>query len=129
MSTSRTGRRQPAAHSRRRRRRTASPSQRAEMNGVREAVQRGAARIRRAASDAANQVWERLNEKGAETRDRAQQGMESLRDTATGYIDDGRSMARHLETGVERKIRVRPLASLLLAAGVGFLIGAIWRRH
>ncbi len=42
--------------------------------------------------------------------------------------DAAREQVRALETGLEARIREKPLKAVLIAAGVGVLFGVLWRR-
>jgi ElaB/YqjD/DUF883 family membrane-anchored ribosome-binding protein len=52
----------------------------------------------------------------------------AIRDEAKESFDKGRETVRHWEESLEREIQERPLRSILIAVGVGWLIGAVWRR-
>jgi len=61
---------------------------------------------------------------------------DNLRDVAVGARDaaadkykKSRDAAMRWEHNIESRIAEKPLQSLLLAAGVGFLVGMIWRRR
>jgi ElaB/YqjD/DUF883 family membrane-anchored ribosome-binding protein len=53
----------------------------------------------------------------------------TVRDRAGDYIEAGRAKARDWEEGVEGYVQEKPLQSLMIAAGIGLLIGLLWRRH
>jgi ElaB/YqjD/DUF883 family membrane-anchored ribosome-binding protein len=59
----------------------------------------------------------------------ATDGAEAIRETAHHYLDEGRSRVQHLGENVQSKVEEQPLKALLLAAGIGFLVGAIWTRR
>ena len=46
---------------------------------------------------------------------------------ARDAFDHGRDRARHWENSFEKTVAARPLVSLLIAAGVGVVVGALWR--
>ena len=96
---------------------------------VKRAVMNGAGRIKLAVADATGEVLDSLQDVRAHATEQARENLESLRDTAAGYIQQGRSQAREAEGLVEQKIRLQPLTSVVLAAGVGFVMGALWRRR
>jgi len=52
----------------------------------------------------------------------------AIRDEAKESFEKGRETVRHWEESLEREIQDRPLRSILIAVGVGWLIGALWRR-
>jgi ElaB/YqjD/DUF883 family membrane-anchored ribosome-binding protein len=76
----------------------------------------------------AGEMLENFREAGQSVKQRAQEGMESLRESAADYVEQGRAKAQDLGESLERQIRTQPLTSVLVAVGVGFLIGAIWSR-
>jgi ElaB/YqjD/DUF883 family membrane-anchored ribosome-binding protein len=47
----------------------------------------------------------------------------------SGIATDGRKKVHRVERNVERFIQKRPLKSVLVAAGVGLLVGGIWMRR
>ena len=76
----------------------------------------------------AAKVGESFEDIGRHARDYAEQKIETLRDTATGYLQQGRDTAKQLEQRVENRIVEKPLQSLLLAAVIGFILGLFYRR-
>ena len=66
---------------------------------------------------------ERLNEVvGA-----AGEKCEELTESVMERIGDAGDKAQEAKKGVERRIREKPFKFLLIATGVGFVLGAIWR--
>lgn len=59
----------------------------------------------------------------------AQAKLEQVRDDASDYYEQGREQARDVQRTVEQFIRETPVKSLLIAAGVGLLIGRFWMRR
>ncbi len=78
--------------------------------------------------DKASEAGQALKDKAGEMRDAAQEQFQNLRETAGQYYEDGRQRAMEWEQGVEEYVREQPVKSLLIAAGVGMLLGIIWRR-
>lgn len=74
--------------------------------------------LKEAAADVAHDVRERASEAAHQVRERAGE-----------YIEAGRAKARDWEEGIEGFVQEKPLQSLLMAAGVGLLVGLLWRRH
>jgi ElaB/YqjD/DUF883 family membrane-anchored ribosome-binding protein len=68
-----------------------------------------------------------------EVRDAAKRvatdSMGAMRETAHQFVDDGRSRVRALGDDVQAKVQAQPIKSLLIAAGVGALIGALFLRR
>jgi ElaB/YqjD/DUF883 family membrane-anchored ribosome-binding protein len=82
---------------------------------------------------------EGLREKGEQIRSAAQKQAEQLRQNAGEYYEQGRQMAgEYYEQGrqkamewseeLEHYVREQPMKSVLIAAGVGMVLGFLWRR-
>ena len=84
----------------------------------------GAEQIR----ETAQQVQENLRNLGGQVRDAATQQYGQLRDQATNYYEQGRQRATEMEQSLEQYVHEKPLQSLLIAAGVGMLLGVLWKR-
>jgi ElaB/YqjD/DUF883 family membrane-anchored ribosome-binding protein len=52
-----------------------------------------------------------------------------LRDQASEYYERGRDMAQQWEQNLEGYIQEQPIKSILIAAGVGLLLGVLLKRH
>ena len=78
--------------------------------------------------DKAAEAGQAIRDKATEVRDAAQEQFQNLRETATEYYDQGREKAMEWEQGIEDYVREQPIKSLLIAAGVGMLLGIVWRR-
>jgi len=76
-----------------------------------------------------NQIGQDVRELGKEAQRTAGDQMECLSETANEYIERGREEAMQLAGSLEHKIREQPVQSVLVAAGIGFLFGALWLRH
>jgi ElaB/YqjD/DUF883 family membrane-anchored ribosome-binding protein len=50
------------------------------------------------------------------------------KETVSEYYEQGRETIRALPKTMEAQIRARPLEAVLVAAGVGLLLGLLWRR-
>ena len=85
---------------------------------IRENLQEVGTKARDVAQQAAGQV-----------REVAQERLGQLRDTAEEYYQMGRDRATDLERTIEERIREKPLNSVLMAAGLGVLLGIIWTRR
>lgn len=73
--------------------------------------------VRGVATDAYNQVRDAANEKYG-----------NLRDQAVNYYNQGRESAQQWEQSVEDYVQEKPLQAILMAAGVGLLLGLLWKR-
>jgi ElaB/YqjD/DUF883 family membrane-anchored ribosome-binding protein len=51
-----------------------------------------------------------------------------LRDQAADYYEQGREKAHEWQHGVEQYVQEQPIKALLIAAGVGMLLGILWKR-
>jgi ElaB/YqjD/DUF883 family membrane-anchored ribosome-binding protein len=60
---------------------------------------------------------------------KVQDNLESLTDTASGYAKQGREKAEALGRTVSGQVQERPVSALLLAAGLGFLLGVFLLRR
>lgn len=106
------------------------------MAGTSDQVRETAENVRDRLSDAGAQLRERSSEAvdtlrgaGSEARRVAQEQMGHFRDTASEYLDQGRERAKQLSENMESQIIEMPFRSVLIAAGVGFVLGALWMRR
>jgi ElaB/YqjD/DUF883 family membrane-anchored ribosome-binding protein len=88
------------------------------------------------AKESAVQVGERASammhgaqETAADLSHRAQESFGAIKDAASGYIAQGREKAAALGRTVEGQVREWPLSALLVATGVGLLLGIIFARR
>ena len=77
----------------------------------------------------ASQALHHLQEAGTEARRAAQQQFGQMRDTAGEYLKQGRVQVKEMGQAVEHQIQEQPFRSLLMAAGIGFLLGIFWPRR
>ncbi|QQR80172.1 MAG: hypothetical protein IPJ69_12750 [Deltaproteobacteria bacterium] len=54
--------------------------------------------------------------------------MDRLQENATKYYGQGMKGAEKMELKLEKAIGNNPIASLLIAAGIGVVAGAFWNR-
>ncbi len=78
--------------------------------------------------ETAAQVQENLRNLGGQVRDAATEKYGQLRDQATDYYEQGRQRATEMEQSLEQYVHEKPIQSLLIAAGVGMLLGVLWKR-
>jgi ElaB/YqjD/DUF883 family membrane-anchored ribosome-binding protein len=78
--------------------------------------------------DTAQQVQENLRNLGGQVRDAATERYSDLRDQASQYYEQGRQRATEMEQSLEQYVHEKPIQSLLIAAGVGMLLGVLWKR-
>jgi ElaB/YqjD/DUF883 family membrane-anchored ribosome-binding protein len=65
----------------------------------------------------------------SEVADALHDGIEDLRDTASGYMEQGRDRVMGLEESFEDTVQRRPLTSVFAAVGLGFLVGLFFSRR
>lgn len=76
----------------------------------------------------AKEVGEQLRDMGQQAREKAQAQYERLREHASEYYESGRRHAQEWEQSLESYVREQPIKSLLIAAGIGVVLGALWKR-
>ncbi len=62
-------------------------------------------------------------------RDVAMDKVEQARDTAVDYYERGREKAGDWADDLEEYIQGQPLKSVMIAAGIGILLGMYWKRR
>ena len=67
-------------------------------------------------------------ETGQEPRDQAQELIAQGKQAAAEYYEEGRNQVLAWQQQLENQVREKPLQSLLMAAGVGLLLGLLRRR-
>ena len=75
------------------------------------------------------QVTEDLRAMGGTVRDAAQEKLEQAAQSASQCCEQGRAKAHGPACACEQFLRTKPLTSVLLAAGVGWLLGRFWNRR
>jgi ElaB/YqjD/DUF883 family membrane-anchored ribosome-binding protein len=78
--------------------------------------------------DSAQQVTQNLRSMGSQARDAANEKFNALKQQANEYYDQGRERAQEWEQGLEQYVQDKPIQSLLIAAGVGLVLGILWKR-
>lgn len=78
--------------------------------------------------ETAGQVKENLRDLGGQVRTAATEQYDHLRQQANDYYEQGRARAEQFEQGLEQYVQEKPIQSLLIAAGVGMLLGVLWKR-
>jgi ElaB/YqjD/DUF883 family membrane-anchored ribosome-binding protein len=79
-------------------------------------------------TDKASEMGQNLRDLGGQVRDQAREKYEQISDQARNYYDQGRETAQQWEQSLEQYIQEKPLQSLMIAAGVGMLLGVLWKR-
>jgi ElaB/YqjD/DUF883 family membrane-anchored ribosome-binding protein len=70
-----------------------------------------------------------VQELGKITKEIAGDTVNLFRENAADYYDEGMKKAQKLEKGLEHRIQENPLQSLLIAAGVGLIMGMFWNHR
>jgi len=78
--------------------------------------------------ETASQVGQSVRDLGGQVRDVATEQYEQVRRQAQEYYEQGRERAREVQQNLESYIQEKPIQSLLIAAGVGMLLGILWKR-
>lgn len=79
--------------------------------------------------EVASTMMHGAQETAANLGHRAQESFGAIKDAASGYIDQGREKAAALGRTVEGQVKEWPLSALLVATGVGLLIGVVLARR
>ena len=72
-------------------------------------------------TDLKDQAADQIKKVAGEVEGYASDAMAKLRDTGAGEV------AGNLKGAVDKSVKDQPMATLALAAAVGFVIGAIWK--
>ena len=80
-------------------------------------------------AEQASTIARDLHEVGNATRRMANDSVEALRDSANQYLDEGRVRVRELSESMQHRVQEQPMKSVLIAAGIGFLLGVLWVRR
>ena len=86
------------------------------------------AQVRDKAQEVGAQVCDKAQEVGAQVRDKAQEMVRQGEETASDYYQQGRQQMEALENTLEDGIRAKPLQSVLIAAGMGMLLGLLLKK-
>lgn len=81
------------------------------------------------AKSTADTVVQGVKKAGADAKRMAQEGVEHVRENASAYARQGRDKAMEVEDMLATRIRERPVQSLLIAAGIGCVIGLMCNRR
>jgi ElaB/YqjD/DUF883 family membrane-anchored ribosome-binding protein len=80
------------------------------------------------AGSAAAQLRDKASEVVSNVKDAATEQYENLRDTAEDYYERGREKAQEWQQSLEEYVHDQPIKALMIAAGVGMLLGIIWKK-
>jgi ElaB/YqjD/DUF883 family membrane-anchored ribosome-binding protein len=104
-----------------------------------ERLEKDVANVKNDISALADQITDALNNFAGTARKQAHRGYKNARDNVDSAVDDlserggammgaAQDAASSVEETLENVIAERPLATVGLALGLGFLIGMTWRR-
>lgn len=79
--------------------------------------------------DKASEVAGHVREVGNKVREAASHTYGQVRDEAADYIHRGKEKAQEWEESLESYVQNKPLQAVLIAAGVGLLLGLLWKRR
>ena len=92
-------------------------------------MRHAARQLRDRANDEVHSVMQSARQAGDHFHEAVRTGVNHLRESAADYLEHGRTQAQNLEEVVEQRIANRPLQSILIALGLGFLIGRFCTRR
>jgi len=99
---------------------------------VKEAAQAAGTQVKESMQTAGTQVKEAAQAAGTYVKEAAQdigtQAKETVQAAGTQIYEQGRESLQDLNQTIEGQIRERPLYALLVAGGIGALLGLLWRR-
>jgi ElaB/YqjD/DUF883 family membrane-anchored ribosome-binding protein len=99
---------------------------------VKETVQDMGTYVKETAQNAGTQVKETAQNIGTQVKETVQdmgtQAKETMQAAGTQVYERGRESLQGLNRTIEGQIRERPLQALLVAGGIGVLLGLLWRR-
>ncbi len=76
-----------------------------------------------------SELGKETQELGKITKDLAGDTVDFISKNAVEYYKQGVQEARKLEKTVSGKIQERPLQAIMIATGVGLVLGALWKRR
>jgi ElaB/YqjD/DUF883 family membrane-anchored ribosome-binding protein len=77
----------------------------------------------------AMEVKKDIQEMGETVRDAAQEKLGQVGEKALEYCEQERGKVHGVACACEQFISQRPLRSVLMAAGIGWLLGRVWKRR
>jgi ElaB/YqjD/DUF883 family membrane-anchored ribosome-binding protein len=102
---------------------------------MRDKVQEASAQAREKAQEVSTQVADKAHEtadylrhKAQDLSTHAQELGAQTREAVSEYYEHGRESLRELNHTLEGQIRTHPIEALLVAGGIGLILGLLWRR-
>lgn len=88
---------------------------------VKETMQAAGTQVKETVQHVGSQVKETMQDMGTQAK-------ETMQAAGTQVYEQGRESLEDLNRTLEAQIRERPLQALLVAGGIGALLGLLWRR-
>jgi ElaB/YqjD/DUF883 family membrane-anchored ribosome-binding protein len=88
----------------------------------------GAEESKHIVQDAASDLLHTAKKVGSQAKEVVQERWDNLRNTASDVVEQGRDKLQDVEHAVEERIQNRPFMAILMAIGLGFLVGFLCRR-
>src|SRR5215475_1646400 len=99
---------------------------------VKETVQAAGTQVKETVQDMGTYVKETAQNVGTQVKETVQdmgtQAKETIQAAGTQVYEQGRESLQDLNRTIEGQIRQRPLQALLVAGGIGVLLGLLWQR-
>jgi ElaB/YqjD/DUF883 family membrane-anchored ribosome-binding protein len=88
---------------------------------VKETMQAAGTQVKETVQHVGTQVKETMQDVGIQVK-------ETMQAAGTQVYEQGRESLQDLNRTIEAQIRERPIQALLVAGGIGVLLGLLWRR-
>ena len=86
-------------------------------------------RVRAAVDEELPTISEGLQTAADAVKRLASDSVDAVRGTAHDVIEHGRAKAQEASENVEERVREKPVQSVLVAAGIGFVLGMLFSRR
>jgi ElaB/YqjD/DUF883 family membrane-anchored ribosome-binding protein len=86
-------------------------------------------RVRAAVNEEAPTISEGLQTAANAAKRLAGDSVDAVRETAQEFIDQGRYKVQEVGDNMEEHVRDQPVKSVLIAAGIGFVLGMFFTRR
>ena len=87
-----------------------------------------ATQLKDKASEMTSNIKDKASEITGNIKDAATEQLHHARETASEYYDQGRAKAQEWERSLEEYVPEQPMKALMIAAGVGIVLGILWKR-
>jgi len=88
----------------------------------------GAQGVAQSLKDKASDMASSLRDMSGNVKEAAMHQYENARDSASEYYQAGKDKAAEWQDNVEQYVREQPMKAVAIAAGVGVVLGFLWRR-